>query len=593
VSDERPWEDYANPVGQRFNAAEPTAFGQRFGAVDAPAPDEPVGYGEDIGKSFVGGVGRGVAGTIGAPGMIGGLVRTGLSNLGVSDENIDRAANVIGTALPATRVFRGPDAGQVQKAVESYTGPFYQPQTLPGKYASTVGEFAPAALIPGGGVGARIVNTVVPALASEAAGQLTEGTPAEPYARFVAGMAAGPAVGKLITPAGPASAARQDAVAALEREGIPVTAGQRTGSKPIQYMESNAADMPFSAGRAAEMNAAQAAAVDRAFTNRAFDPAELQARGLPPEASLPRPDVMAAGRQSLSDRYTQLSQANALRSDPQLQSDLLAAQTAYERNVLPSQRTRDVEAMRNDIVDRLIAGQGQMPGGVYQATRSQLGTNAQGVANTQPYLANALRDMRGALDRGMQRGLTPQDAARWADTNRRWGNMRQLEGAVATAGENLSPAKVAQSVRSGRVSQAARGAGDMDELARAAALVIKPPPNSGTAARLGMQKLFNIPSWLAAGATTGTAGFGAAGPIGAALGAAAPFVASRLALSRPGQAYLGNQLMAQNVRDILAQGLMQRAISQPRGVPHNQAERDDDEKRRIADRRNPGQQEQP
>jgi hypothetical protein len=188
----------------------------------------------------------------------------------------------------------------------------------------------------------------------------------------------------------------------------------------------------------------------------------------------------------------------------------------------------------------------------------------------------------------MQRGLSPQDAARWTDTNRRWGNMRQLESAVASAGENLSPAKIAQSVRSGRVGQAARGAGDMDELARAAALVIKPPPNSGTAARLGMQKLFNIPAWLAAGG--GAAAGSPLGPIGAAVGAAAPFAASRLALSRGGQAYLGNQIMPQNVRDIIAQEMVQQGMSQPEGIARNQAERDAYEKKRRDDRRRRGSQ---
>jgi hypothetical protein len=478
---------------------------------------------------------------------------------------------MVGNVVPQARLLTGPDASQIQKAIESQTGEFYQPKTLPGKYASTVAEFAPAALIPGGGgVGARVLNTVTSGLASETAGQLTEGTAAEPWARGIAGIAGGPLAAKIVTPAAPASAARQAAVAALERENIPVTAGQRTGSKPILTMESNAADMPFSAGRAAEMNAAQAQAVDRAFTNRVFDRADLQRRGLPADANLPRADVMEHGRQSLSDRYTQLSQANALRSDPALQSGLMRRQAQYERDVLPSQRTRDVEQIRNDIVDRLVAGQGQMPGDVYQHTRSRLGKAAKGTTDTE--MATALRGMQGDLDAAMQRGMSPQDAARWADTNRRWGNMKQLEGAVASSGENLSPARVAQSVRAGRAGAAARGAGDMDELARAAALVIKPLPNSMTAARLGMQKLFDIPKWLAAGGI-GAAGGSTLGPLGAAAGAVAPFIASRLALSRPGQAYLGNQLMPQNMRDIIAQTMAQQAISQPGGIERNQTER--------------------
>ena len=126
----------------------------------------------------------------------------------------------------------------------------------------------------------------------------------------------------------------------------------------------------------------------------------------------------------------------------------------------------------------------------------------------------------------------------------------------------------------------------MDELARAASLVIKPMPNSGTASRLGMQKLFNIPTWLAAGG--GAAAGSPLGPVGAIAGAAAPFVASRLALSRPGQAYLGNQLLPQNTRDIVAQTLAQQAIAQPGGIERNKAARADYERKRRDDLRKSG-----
>jgi hypothetical protein len=55
-----------------------------------------------------------------------------------------------------------------------------------------------------------------------------------------------------------------------------------------------------------------------------------------------------------------------------------------------------------------------------------------------------------------------------------------------------------------------------------------------------------------------------------------------LATSRLGQAYLGNRAMPQNMRDILAQTMMQQAISQPSGVERNRAEREAYEKRRRA-----------
>ena len=103
-------------------------------------------------------------------------------------------------------------------------------------------------------------------------------------------------------------------------------------------------------------------------------------------------------------------------------------------------------------------------------------------------------------------------------------------------------------------------------------------PNSGTAARTGMQHLFNIPQLLTSG---GTAAAGSLlGPLGAAAGAAAPFVLPRMALSKVGQAYLGNQLMPQNARDIVAQTITQQALSHPSSVARNRSEADAYEQKR-------------
>jgi len=561
VSLDKPWEDFADPLAA---PATPVAPGAQ------PAPE--VGYGEDIVKGAAGGLGRGAAALAGAAGD--------LSEYGA--RGLDWATRGVGGLIGADikpRQAQAPSYGSAaaQRTLEGITGPLYQPKTLPGQFASTIGEFAPAALAGGGGAAARAFNTVVPAVASESAGQITKGTAAEPWARGVAGIAAGPVAGKLVTPAGPQTAARRAAVDALEAEGIPLSAGQRTGSRPIQWMESTAADMPGSAGRAQQTQAATRAAYDRAITERVADRGQLAARGVPDDVSLPDPRVATAGRQSLGDEYARLSQTNQLRSDPQLQRDLLAAQTNYERRVLPSQRTRDVEATRNDIIDALVQGQGRMPGDVYQATRSQLGTNARGVAN-QPYLAGALRDMRSAMDRAMQRGLSPADAQAWALNNRRYANMKQLEPAVASAGENLSPARVAQTVRSGRNAQYGQQQGDLDELARAGSIVLKDLPQSGTAPRTAMQSLFNVPAALSAGAG-GVLG-STLGPAGAVIGAAAPFAAARAVVSGPGQRYLGNRALPQNTRDIIAQELAQQALTQPGGIERNRREREEYEKKR-------------
>jgi hypothetical protein len=560
MSAERPWEDFADPV------ARPAAPSSSGGGLDW----------EDIGKGTVGGLGRGVTGLAGTGGTVGDLTRAGLRKLGVSEPALNDLSATMRVALPfgLGNVFTGSSGSDIQHDVEKYTGKFYEPHTTAGQYASTIAEFAPSAVIPGGGgITARVLNTLVPAVASETAGQATKGTAAEPWARGITGVAGGLVGGRLVTPAPPPTAVRQAAVNVLDREGVPLTAGERTGSKAVRWAESVAGDMPLSSGAAQAQQQAQAAALDRALTRRVFDPAELERRGLPPESALPQPDVMAHGRQSLSDEYTRLSQANVLRSDPQLMKDLAAAQVKYEGATLPSQRAsgaRDIETIRNELTDALIAGRGTVPGKFYQDQRSRMGNLSQG-AKSDPALAGALRDIRGALDRGMQRGLSPADAEAWALNNQRWGNMKQLEPAVAAAGENLSPAKVAQAVRSGRVSQAARGAGDLDELAKAASTVIKPLPQSGTSVRTGYQQLFGLPGMLSAGGGAMGSMFG---PVGALAGFAAPHLVSRAVLSGPGQRYLANQAVPQTTRNLMAQTIAQQAAAQPSTAERSDAERE-------------------
>jgi hypothetical protein len=138
--------------------------------------------------------------------------------------------------------------------------------------------------------------------------------------------------------------------------------------------------------------------------------------------------------------------------------------------------------------------------------------------------------------------------------------MKQLEPAVAAAGEVFTPAGLARTVRTGRASQAARGLGDLDELASAAATVMKTQPSSGTAQRTGWQNLFNVGNVISGG--TGYMG-SAFGPVGAAVGVAAPHLAGKFAVSDLGQRYLANQVIPRTRRDLITQALIQQAASQP------------------------------
>ena len=178
MSTEKPWEDYADPLAAPAAPAAPGA---------APA----VGQGEDLLKGMAGGVGRGISGAIGLPGTVQGLVRGGLDYLlPPSQKQLDvrkQAPNLL------------PSGQTVQSAIEDKTGKFYDPQTPLGQYGSTLTEFAVAAPLAGATRAAKVFNTVVPAVASETAGQVTKGSAAEPWARGAAGIVAGPAAAKLVT----------------------------------------------------------------------------------------------------------------------------------------------------------------------------------------------------------------------------------------------------------------------------------------------------------------------------------------------------------------------------------------------------------
>lgn len=543
----------------------------------ATSPQPNVGYAEDIGKGAVSGVGLGLTGLAGLPGNLAGPARDWVaSKLYGGYDSPGYAAYKQRVADNPYDPGHLPTSADVQAAVEPYTGKFYEPKTIPGQFASTLGSFAATAPLGPGTLGAKALNAVTGAIGSEAFGQYARafgGTGDEPWARFIGGLAAGVGGAKLLTPSAPTTAQRVADVATLKGAGIPLTAGETTGSKLLQTAESSAADMPFSAGAAQDAARAQAAAVNQYFTNKAFDPAALERAGVPPGATLPSQDVMAKGVQTLKDEYNRIHSGNELTSTPQLHSDLLAHENAYYNQGLPTGKSPALANARNDIVDALVAGRGRVSGAKYQGMRSDLGDIERGAyagQNPDTALGAGASGMKQALDQAYVAGLPPADAAALAATNQRYANMKQLIPAVNAGGENLVPSQIAGAVRSGRAVPYSQGLGNMDEVARAAQNVLKPLPNSMTAARTGWQSLFNAAPWLLT-AAGGVAGGAASGinPLWVLGGAAIPHAVGRAIVSGPVQRYLGNTALPQSSRDVISQAMLQQAATQPSSIVQN------------------------
>lgn len=146
----------------------------------------------DAAKSFGTGLAKGAIGIAGLTGDVSNLAIAGLGKLhGQSPEEIVR--------IQGTNYL--PTSGQIQGAIErNVTGPFYEPKSTVGDVSQTVGEFAPNAVGGGTGLVRKGAMVVAPALASEAAGKLTEGTPIEPYARAGAAILTGGGTHALTAP---------------------------------------------------------------------------------------------------------------------------------------------------------------------------------------------------------------------------------------------------------------------------------------------------------------------------------------------------------------------------------------------------------
>lgn len=162
------------------------AIGRRFeegpAAIPVTQPDS------DLVKSLGSGLLSGTAGLMDLPGAAfnaGGSALTGLAERsGLMSPEVAQGAR---RALEFGPLGSG-DAAATVADMAVPGGRQYQPETTAGEYAKTVGEFLPATV--GAGPAGVVMGGVVPALASEAAGQAFEGTNYEDAARLIGAVAA-------------------------------------------------------------------------------------------------------------------------------------------------------------------------------------------------------------------------------------------------------------------------------------------------------------------------------------------------------------------------------------------------------------------
>jgi len=141
-----------------------------------------------------------------------------------------------------------PTSADLQKKVEGWTGPLYQPQTGAEKIVQAGGEAVPFGLLGAEAPLANMARAGLSGAASEAAGQATEGTPYETLARIIAGMgayglgAAAPPTTRIVNT--PGREGIQNASRALETNpGVRVPASVISGNRLVATLEGGQAPM--------------------------------------------------------------------------------------------------------------------------------------------------------------------------------------------------------------------------------------------------------------------------------------------------------------------------------------------------------------
>jgi len=433
-----------------------------------------------------------------------------------------RVAQVLGTRPDIQTIAGGTGAATAQGATElGLPEPF---PTLAGVAAGAL----PSASV--GGVQRTIARTQQGA--QQAASQARQTLPG---AQPVAPPRAAPM---------PPNKVREGNVTRLEREGIPVSPGQRSGAPLTQTMESVMKYLPASTGQAAKFTDLQQRAYTRALLRRA---------GI--DSDTATPETFRAGQQRFNQAYSDLEANTVLMGgSSKMKSTLDNIASEYEKG-FSGQMNRTFKSMRDDLMNWSNGSprQGQTFQRMQEELSAEISRAARNDAPGSERYKQALLGLRGALFDLMEQNTAPAVAKEWRRVNREYAIFKTLEESMLDPSQAtintgfINPRVVARVEKTQMPESWTRGNPDVDSfsnLVKAGAGIIPDPiPNSGTAQRMFAQDLltggrgmFTNPEGPVAGIAQGLSGVGAQAAMGAAdpvLGLAIPNLTSRFWFRQP------------------------------------------------------------
>ncbi|HET9789831.1 MAG TPA: hypothetical protein VFR08_00865 [Candidatus Angelobacter sp.] len=233
-------------------------------------------------------------------------------------------------------------------------------------------------------------------------------------------------------------------------------------------------DNPFTAGAQRDLAGQQQASFNRAVLGTIGE-----------NATAATPDVMNSAKTRIGQVFDDVASRNPITYDNQLQN-ALAGIEQQAQGELQSGQFKVIENKLNEVLNKAAQGNGAIDGAAYQNLKTSLDRLSKGQDRGVGYWA---RQMRDALDDGLQRSAQGNDYQDLLQARNQWRNMRQIEGAIGADGNgNISPNKLANIVmQKANRAQSVYGQGPQSlvDLAQAGKNVLPDKvPNSGTPARI-------------------------------------------------------------------------------------------------------------
>lgn len=355
------------------------------------------------------------------------------------------------------------------------------------------------------------------------------GTPQERATRAgLAGAsgAAGSAVlslaGKAVAPIASRLTPEQSRIAADAAAITPLTAGQQTGNKAMQAIESAMEWLPSTSGAQSAIRTQQREDLTRELMRR-----------LGSESGEATPEAVGAAKSATSGEFERIfGNMQVPIGEPQVIGSLRTIRQDSEK-FLPSDSAKVVSNWIDELIGK-VDENGDVPGRAYQAWRSRVAKQAS--STNDGNLRNALSDLYKTVDRvAYDVASQTGEAGNLAAARSKWRDIRTIEPLVANETSGLIP----QGKTLLRAANS-NGTDSLKQLGRAAAFIGDQVPNSGTAQRQFAQSLLT-------GGLGGVGGYLGSGDFGDAArafgyGAAGGFMLPKLAQSAinsgVGQKYL-------------------------------------------------------